>query len=664
VRLTRIEAENFRSHEHLDLDLSQIQTGVVLGPNGAGKSSILKAIEWALFGGGADEVLSYGADRGGVTVTIEHERIDTYLRISRGRERGKKSWLVITGFTDGAGETEHTRGSIAETQRWLEREVLGMDCQGFRSSVYVPQGEAGMFAAMNAGGRKALLQELLGLDKYEDWRELAASQARRLEGQVSSLKAEISALEDQLSANRGLLSDEAAITAEIASFQSRLRQLDLDLDAAIRRESSRHAQQLRKQLSVEMADLQARAERSRKLDAERQRLRPVAAQVDPLRERDAGFREQQHHAQRRALIRQQAEEAGHRMAAILAAARSLQDKQAALKDEAKCPLCGQPAHGEHLEAAMGRVNAELQQHRHDYKTAKDEQARLLASMPDAPSYDHEEHEKVVARLRQAEAAVSKLEAMGEPEDIVALRDAYKERKRRFDGLPEHPEVGESPDDVRIKQEETQTAMRAAERKLYAAQEARRQLALAEQSLTAKTGELSSLESEAEVHSLLAQAFSRSGIPAMMIASAVGTITDTANEMLADLNAEYRVRLTTQRAKKTGGTTDTLDILLDRGGIERPMENFSGGEKYRVNIALRMGLAAMMTGRVGSSSEFLLVDEPTDLDGPGMAALADVLTGLNKQVLLVTHHEELRERFPQRIQVSRASEASPSQVEVG
>jgi DNA repair exonuclease SbcCD ATPase subunit len=40
-----------------------------------------------------------------------------------------------------------------------------------------------------------------------------------------------------------------------------------------------------------------------------------------------------------------------------------------------------------------------------------------------------------------------------------------------------------------------------------------------------------------------------------------------------------------------------------------------------------------------------------------------LTRLNRQVLLVTHHEELRERFPQQIQVSRASDVSPSRVEV-
>jgi exonuclease SbcC len=657
VRFLRIEAENFRSHEALDLDLSQIATGVIVGPNGSGKSSILRSVEWALFGcGSADNLLSYGEERGGVTVSLDHDVLGK-LRISRSREKGKKSLLVV----EGEGQT-YTRGSINETQAFLEHEVLGMDDAGFRSSVYVPQGEAGAFTAMNAGGRKQLLQELLGLEKYEAWREQAASKARRAAGVIDTIEVSVENLEADIDRQKESLVDEAQLSAEIAKYHERLRILDLELDKAIEQQRAMESQKLRAQLEIQMHEVQRRAEKSRVTQNSLLKLKPLAAGAPQLREQEADFREQQQHEARREAVVEQVRALESQMSTVELAARNVKANQTALQEDSKCPLCGQNASGEHLEAAMGRVNAELQTHRHAYKQARAEAERLRASLP-PKTYDADAHARVRSALREAEAAEAKLEELEAPEDIVTLRDEYKRLKKQVDAMPVLELDGPSPDDVRAKQRTTQRLVNDLELQQERHKVAARRIKELQATITAETEKLRTAKQDAEVCSLLASAFSRSGIPALMIESAVDTITDTANQMLLDLGADYRLRLSTQRVKKTGGITDTLDVLVDRGGIERPLENFSGGEKYRVNIALRMGLAAMLTSRAGAQADFLLVDEPTDLDGPGMQALADVLTRLNRQVLLVTHHEELRERFPQQIQVSRASDVSPSRVEV-
>jgi hypothetical protein len=95
---------------------------------------------------------------------------------------------------------------------------------------------------------------------------------------------------------------------------------------------------------------------------------------------------------------------------------------------------------------------------------------------------------------------------------------------------------------------------------------------------------------------------------------------------------------TQAAERSGkGTKETLEIMVDDGGdgtgrgrsgrspaCEAPISSFSGGERYRVPIALRMGLATMPAACSGIPADVRLIDEPTDLDKTGVGYLAALL----------------------------------------
>src|SRR4051812_5144542 len=93
MRLVRVRLENFRSHADTEIDLCTVSAAAIVGVNGSGKSSIIESIRWCLFGGDPDGQVRTGERRCGVEVDldIEGER----WRISRGRDLGRKSWLVI-----------------------------------------------------------------------------------------------------------------------------------------------------------------------------------------------------------------------------------------------------------------------------------------------------------------------------------------------------------------------------------------------------------------------------------------------------------------------------------------------------------------------------------------------------------------------------------------
>ena len=67
------------------------------------------------------------------------------------------------------------------------------------------------------------------------------------------------------------------------------------------------------------------------------------------------------------------------------------------------------------------------------------------------------------------------------------------------------------------------------------------------------------------------------------------------------------------------TQETFQHLTTAGLAEVPVEQLSGGERYRVHVALRLGLAAALSEQ---AFELLLIDEVTDLDGDGAVDAAD------------------------------------------
>lgn len=161
---------------------------------------------------------------------------------------------------------------------------------------------------------------------------------------------------------------------------------------------------------------------------------------------------------------------------------------------------------------------------------------------------------------------------------------------------------------------------------------------------------------------LAIAFSPRGVPAMIVENAVPELEAIANELLARLSrGEYSLRLETQRVTKTAGVSETLDVIVETADGERPYETFSGGERFRIDFALRIAIAKLLARRAGVPIDCLWIDEGIGTqDGDGRQQMIECLRTVRedfRQVFLITHVAELQDVFEQAIEVWRDSDGS-------
>jgi exonuclease SbcC len=166
--------------------------------------------------------------------------------------------------------------------------------------------------------------------------------------------------------------------------------------------------------------------------------------------------------------------------------------------------------------------------------------------------------------------------------------------------------------------------------------------------------------------ILAQAFGKSGIPALLIEQAVPDLEAVANDVLSMLSdGRMSLALRSQRETKAKTIQETLDIVIADEHGERAYENFSGGETMRVDLALRIGLSMLLASRAGARCEMLVLDETcAPLDAQGRALFVDCLGRISDRfatVLVVTHVDELKELFPYRFEVSKNGQGSMVQL---
>lgn len=297
-----------------------------------------------------------------------------------------------------------------------------------------------------------------------------------------------------------------------------------------------------------------------------------------------------------------------------------------------------------------------------YDPAAHQEARAARAALDGAAERYQKLKEAQAAVRPLEDGLAHLEQeLGEQEETVArLRQQHGEAQTQLQELAsDEGDLQPVEKEVFSLREEQVAANRkvgAAQQRLAVLDDLRAQRKEEKEERAALTQLISRLKR-------LEKACGRDGVQALLIEQALPEIEDDANELLERLTGgEMRVTFETQRELKSrDALAETLDIRISDAVGERPYENYSGGEQFRVNFAIRLALSKILAKRAGARLRTLIIDEGFGSQDPtGRQRLVEAINIIKDdfaRILVITHVNELKDAFPMRIEVSKSPAGS-------
>ena len=284
--------------------------------------------------------------------------------------------------------------------------------------------------------------------------------------------------------------------------------------------------------------------------------------------------------------------------------------------------------------------------------------------------DLEEFAQREGRLKQAEAdlpgakeTVEQNAAMAQrrKEEINELQSQLADAKQAIVGL-----AALESDLIQTEQRERELGVKiqqAIERQGYLRNQVERKESLT-RDIETESARLLTLQDEQSIYQELSTAFGRQGVQAMLIETVVPRLEDETNALLGRMtDNRMNVKLETQRERASGQgePRETLEILVSDELGPRSYEMYSGGEAFRVNLALRIALSRVLAQRMGAPLPTLFIDEGFGTqDTVGRERILDVISAIGdefEKVVVITHLDDLKEAFPVRIEVQKGESGS-------
>ena len=165
-----------------------------------------------------------------------------------------------------------------------------------------------------------------------------------------------------------------------------------------------------------------------------------------------------------------------------------------------------------------------------------------------------------------------------------------------------------------------------------------------------------IKSDQPYYEFWSRAFGDDGIKSFIFDLVCSTLTNRANSYLNVLTGGHiSVAFDTQKKLKSGETREKFECQVVSDGGPIPYDNYSGGEKRRVSLAVDMSLADLMSDYHGSKFNMVVFDEQDQyLDNKGRAHYMNLLKKIakHKRVFVVAHDYQFKAEFDEVITVEK------------
>ncbi|HIJ98304.1 TPA: AAA family ATPase [archaeon] len=272
--LRKIKLHNWKAHAESEFNFSG-GTNVIVGQMGAGKSSILQAVSFALFGTFSElkskdlkisDLVSRNAEIKTASIELELALANKIFQIKRVVEEGSTKEAVLRD-----GEGRLLAGTNPAQVNMYLKDILKIDEDVFLRTIYAKQNEIDLFLQLRPNERKARLDEMMFIDKFENARKNCVKLGNQIEARknaheelvrdfrIEELEKEIAGLENDCTnlqkEKENLQLKAAEVEKEKANIDSKIKSLRKVFEERSRLEEKK--QLLEKQLEELKEKLQS-----------------------------------------------------------------------------------------------------------------------------------------------------------------------------------------------------------------------------------------------------------------------------------------------------------------------------------------------------------------------------------------------------------------------
>ena len=688
---SKLKIKNFFSHKDSEVDFSEFNSALLIGntegdyskSNGSGKSAIFEAILWCLFNKSRasmmDDIIRWGEKTCSVDLEFTHN--DKKYMVSRVRNRINSTSSVELFVMNNDGGWENISCSTSGDTNLRIESTIKLDYKTFINSVYFRQNDISEFAESEPSKKKEILKSIVDISRWDEYEKAARKKSKDIKLECKILKSSIedydniverlasvsSQMSDAEKSSATLKSNLLSLNDEIVSLDQKysLIKKSLDTDTYDKiiidlKDLERESESLKKAIESSSASLSKAIEGSEKLKADH---KDVAAHLEGRIFSEV--EDDQIHAKRDELVQLKA-----KRATASEVLRSMGETELLVGE---CHVCNQPI----SEQLYDKIKCE-------HKEREDLYNKLFAEANQGAMRVEEEIQSLVAEQKESKKTkelMSKKESLeyklnllsaSIDKDSNSLRLIEDEYAQVLFKIKNNTEIlqsikNEDFQSLRLKlknlkkdREDTKNLISEQDKKLGMLSERHSVLSERERKMRRDKKKISKKLKRASLFDKLGKMFGKGGIQTILLDFVIEDLETTANGILSSIcNEPSVIVLETQRLGADGvSIIETLDLKVRKDGHLQNFKSLSGGEKFRISLALRVALSDISSRYGGSSLEFLLLDEVNSpLDRYGVETLfVSVIKSLEDRykILVITHDESLKEKFDNVINITKVN----------
>lgn len=229
ITFNQVKMKNFLSvgEEPLIFHLDKSPTTIISGSNGVGKTSIIDAITFSLFGKSFREI-----KKGSLINSVNQKNSFAEIKFTK----GNTSYTILRGQKPHRLEIEcngmllEENPSVIETQKYIEKQILGFDFNTFIRVCIMSTMNYTPFMSLSSYERRNFVENMLNLKMFSEMNKLHKAETILLKDEIQSIDSSLNVINSKLTEKYNFIEYIKTNTDDdMKNYQASLSENELEL---------------------------------------------------------------------------------------------------------------------------------------------------------------------------------------------------------------------------------------------------------------------------------------------------------------------------------------------------------------------------------------------------------------------------------------------------